>query len=426
MMLVHPRDELLAVMERIYDYRMTTTSGGNLSLRTEEGDVWITPTRVDKGNLRREDIVRVRGDGSCEGLHLPSSELPLHLAIYRSRPELRGIVHAHPVALVAFSLVHAVPNTRLFHKARTVCGEVGFAPYALPGSEALARNVAEAFCPGCYCAILENHGVVTAGDSLREAFHRFETLEFTSKTIIKARRLGKLRYLTDEEIELAARRAPGLPGLKRTAPTSREKELRQKLCKFVRRAYHQRLFISTQGSFSVRLDESSFLITPFQMDRGMLDEENLVLVSDGKSEAGKLPSLAAGNHEAIYRQHPEVHAIINAYPVNGTAFSVTGVPLDTRTIPESYVVLRQIRQVRYGVQFLDNEELARQVSPRQPAAMLENDGVLVIGSDILEAYDRLEVLDSTAEAILNCRAIGELAPMPDEVIRELEETFLGS
>jgi L-fuculose-phosphate aldolase len=426
MTLVHPRDELLAVMERIYDYRMTTTSGGNLSLRTDEGDVWITPTRVDKGNLRREDIVRVCADGSCEGLHPPSSELPLHLAIYRSRPELRGIVHAHPVALVAFSLVHAVPNTRLFHKARTVCGEVGFAPYALPGSEALARNVAQAFRPRCYCAILENHGVVTAGESLREAFHRFETLEFTSKIIIKAARLGHIRYLTDEEIELAARRAPGLPELERTAPTSREKELRQKLCEFVRRAYRQRLFISTQGSFSVRLDESSFLITPFQVDRGRLDEENLVLVSEGKSEAGKLPSLAAGYHAAIYRQHPDVRAVINAYPVNATAFSVTGVPLDTRTIPESYVVLRQIQQVRYGVQFLDNDELAKQVSPRQPAAILENDGVLVIGSDILEAYDRLEVLDSTAQAILDCRAIGERAPMPDEVIRELEKVFMPS
>ena len=141
-------------------------------------------------------------------------------------------------------------------------------------------------------------------------------------------------------------------------------------------------------------------------------------------EAGKLPSLATGNHEAIYRQHPEVHAVINAYPVNATAFSVTGVPLDTRTIPESYLVLRQIRQVKYGVQFQNYEELARQVSPRQPVAILENDGVLVIGSDILEAYDRLEVLESTAEAILNCRAIGELAPMPEEVTRQLEKTFL--
>ena len=227
MTFVHPRDELLAVMERIYDYRMTTTSGGNLSVRTEEGDVWITPTRVDKGNLRREDIVLVRGDGRLEGRHAPSSELPLHLAIYRSRPELRGIVHAHPVALVAFSLVHDVPNTRLFHKARTVCGKVGFAPYALPGSEALARNVAEAYRPGGYCVILENHGVVTAGENLREAFHRFETLEFSGKTIIEARRLGDIRYLTDEEIELAARRAPGLPELERPASTSLEKELRQ-------------------------------------------------------------------------------------------------------------------------------------------------------------------------------------------------------
>jgi L-fuculose-phosphate aldolase len=184
------------------------------------------------------------------------------------------------------------------------------------------------------------------------------------------------------------------------------------------------LFISTQGSFSVRLDESSLLITPFQVDRGRLDAQDLVLVSDGKAEAGKLPSLATSNHEAVYRQHPGVRAVINAYAVNATAFSVTGVSLETRTIPESYVVVRQIRRVRYGVQFQDSEELARQVSPRQPAAILENDGVLVTGSDILEAYDRLEVLESTAETLINCRALGTLAPMSDDATRQLEKTFL--
>jgi L-fuculose-phosphate aldolase len=422
--IAHPRDEILATMERIYDYRMTTTSGGNLSLRGEDGDIWITPTRVDKGSLRPADIVRVRRDGTVDGPHPPSSELPLHLAIYQSRPDLRGIVHAHPVALVAFSMVHDVPNTRLFHKARTVCGEVGFAPYELPGSEALARNVEGTFRQGYYCVILENHGVVAGGSSLQEAFHRFETLEFTAKTIIKARQIGTVRYLTDEEIELAAQRPTSLPELKRKAPTSLEKELRRRLCEFVRRAYRQRLFISTQGSFSVRVDESSLLITPFHVDRGMLDAPDLVLVSHGKSEAGKLPSLATGNHEAIYRQHPEFRAVINAYPINATAFSVTGVALDTRTIPESYVVLPQIRQVRYGLQFQDSEELARLVSPRQPAAILENDGVLVTGSDILEAYDRLEVLESTAEALINCRALGALAPMSDEATRQLDKAFL--
>ena len=420
----HPRDEILETMERIYDYRMTTTSGGNLSIRDESGDVWITPARVDKGSLRREDIVLVGVDGTVVGLHPPSSELPLHQAVYQARPDIRGIVHAHPVALVAFSLVHDVPNTRLFHKARTVCGEVGFAPYELPGSEALARNVEGTFRQGYYCVILENHGVVTGGGSLQEAFHRFETLEFTGKTIIKARQIGNVRYLTDHEIGLPAQRAARLPELERGVPSSLEKELRRRLCEFVRRAYRQRLFISTQGSFSVRLDESSLLITPFHVDRGMLDAQDLALVSNAKSEAGKLPSWATGNHEAIYRQHPEVHAIINAYPVNATAFSVTGVSLDTRTIPESYVVVRQIRQVRYGVQFQDSEALARQVSPRQPAAILENDGVLVTGSDILEAYDRLEVLESTAEALINCRAIGTLAPMSDDVTRQLEKAFL--
>src|SRR5580704_3837247 len=172
----HPRDEILHAMERIYRYRMTTTSGGNLSLCEACGDVWITPSRLDKGALRRDDIVCIRAGGAIEGVRKPSSELPIHQEIRKRRPELAGIVHAHPTALVAFSLVHEVPNTRLFHQSRHVCGEVGFAPYELPGSEALGNRVADCFAEGYNCVILENHGVVTAGQTFQEAFHRFETL----------------------------------------------------------------------------------------------------------------------------------------------------------------------------------------------------------------------------------------------------------
>src|SRR6516225_5193849 len=107
---LHPSDEILQAMERIYRYRMTTTSGGNLSLREANGDVWITPARVDKGGLRREDIVRVRASGAVEGIRTPSSELPIHRQIRELRPDVGGIVHAHPVALVAFSLAHQVPD----------------------------------------------------------------------------------------------------------------------------------------------------------------------------------------------------------------------------------------------------------------------------------------------------------------------------
>jgi L-fuculose-phosphate aldolase len=420
---LHPRDELLALMQRIYGYRMTTTSGGNISLREENGDVWITPARVDKGSLRREDIVCVHPDATVDGIRPPSSELPFHQKIYNRRPDVRGIVHAHPVALVAFSMAHEVPDTHVFHQAWNVCRDAAFAPYELPGSNALGDTVGGVFARGHDAVILENHGVVTAGASLQEAFRRFETLEFTGKTIIKASLLGKVRYLTEPELALARQRQKPLPEYERKDPSSSEKELRSVLAQFIRRAYRQRLFISTQGSFSARLDSSSFLITPYELDRGMAEPEDLVLIHKHHSEAHRTPSRAAVIHDAIYRRHPTVGAIINAYPVNATAFSMTDASLDTRTIPESYVVVRRVGRASYGLQFEDADAVAARIEPASPALLLENDGVLVTGGTVLEAYDRLEVLESTAEALINCRAIGELAPMSDKVISELATAF---
>ena len=142
--LVHPRVEIAETIERIYTYRMTTTSGGNLSIRDENGDVWITPARVDKGELRPGDMCCVKADGSVSGPNRPSSEYPFHAAVYRVRPDVRAIVHAHPVALVAFSICRREPNTALLPQAHQVCGKVGFAPTRCRG----ARNWAGT-SPGC-------------------------------------------------------------------------------------------------------------------------------------------------------------------------------------------------------------------------------------------------------------------------------------
>lgn len=423
--LLHPRDEILQTIERIYRYRMTTTSGGNLSIREENGDIWITPTRVDKGNLRREDMVRVRADGTVEGLHPPSSEFPFHQAIYKARPDLRGIVHAHSVALVAFSICGKVPDTRLFPQSRHVCGEAGFAPYALPGSEALASNIVETFRKGYFCVVLENHGVVVGGEDLQNAFQRFETLEFTAKTIVKASTLGEVRYLTDEQMEMPRRNFVPLPQGEALRASSNEKDLRRQLCAFLRRGYRNRLVISTQGSFSARVDEHSFLMTPRNLDRENLEVEDLVLVRDGATEPGKNPSRAVRIHQAIYARHPEIKAIVNALTVNATAFSVTGVRLDPRTIPESYLLVRDLQWIPYGKQFGDGSEIAACVSLDRPAALIENDGLLVCGTGVLDAFDRLEVLESTAETVINGRLLGTPTPMSTAVIAELSEAFLG-
>ncbi|MFO0921400.1 MAG: class II aldolase/adducin family protein [Pirellulales bacterium] len=421
--LLHPRDELAATIETIYRFRMTTTSGGNLSIRTSEGDIWITPARVDKGQLTRDDIVVVRTDGRVEGKHRPSSEYPFHLATYQSGADIGAVVHAHPVALVAFSIARQVPDTHLFRQAFDVCGDVGFAPYALPGSDQLGQNIARAFEQGFRCVVLENHGVVVAGCHLQNAFQKFETLEFTAKTEIMARQLGKVHYLTEDQLCLAEK-TNWLP----TDPTPlevsvEEKELRRQLCNFVRRGYQQRLLISTEGTFSARMGEDDFLITPYRANRAKLQLGDLVRVKQGVAFTQGKPSRATAVHRALYQMHPQVNSIVNAYPVHASAFCVTRAELDARTIPESYLFLRDIQRIPFGLQFTSPETIAATISMANPVALLENDGALVLGASILDTFDRLEVLETTAEAILNAAPLGPVQAMSDEVIDELKAAF---
>lgn len=426
--LIHPRQELVETIDRIYRYRMTTTSGGNLSIRDENGDVWITPARIDKGLLRSDDVVRVKSDGTVDGRHRPSSEYPFHKAIYDARPDIRAVVHAHPVALVAFSACRLLPDTKLFPQAWHVCGEVAYAPYALPGSEKLGQNIAEVFKTGVNSVMLENHGVVVGGTDLQNAFRRFETLEFTARTAIRAGQLGgKIRTLTDAQLDLSDRPwdalQPFLPGPASTV----EKETRQLVADFVRRGYRQRLLNSTEGSFSARVGnhgEDQFVITSYDVDRAHASAENLTLVQNGKSEQGRRPSRAAEMHRAIYLKHPSINAIVNAMPINASAFGiVSGSKLDARTIPESYLFLRDVAVAPYGTEYTNPKALADVVSPAKPVLLMENNGVLVLGTSVLDAFDRLEVLEATAQALIDSRSVGPVTPMGEEEIRDLIIAF---
>ena len=121
---IHPADQLVMFMQRIYDKGMTTTSGGNLSIMDEDGNIWITPAGVDKGTLNRNDIVCVHPDGTVVGMHKPSSELPFHAAVYKMRPDLKAVLHAHPPALVSFSIARKSPSLDLLPSVRKMCPQV--------------------------------------------------------------------------------------------------------------------------------------------------------------------------------------------------------------------------------------------------------------------------------------------------------------
>lgn len=422
--LLHPRDQLVAVMERIYRQGMTTLSGGNLSVLDRSGDLWITPAGVDKGTLAPRDIMRVRADGTVEGPHRPSSEYPFHRAIYARRPDLHAVLHAHPPALVSFSIAHQIPDTRIIPQANRVCGAVGYAPYALPGSEQLGANIAATFAQGHEVVLLENHGIATGGASLLEAFQRLETLDFCARTLIQAHGLGSFSTLTDDQLALFDRRRDVLPEFEPAYHSSRARELRAQIVEIVHRACDRSLMISTEGVVSARLDESCFLITPTGMDRRMIEIEDIVLIDAGRREAGKLPSRSVGLHQAIYRQHAEVGSVITAQAPNVTAYAIASTRFDTKTIPESYILLRDVPRVPFGVFYETPEQAAAQVSARTPVLLAENDCVLAAGATVLQAFDRLEVAEFSARALIDTATkLGTLAPIGDGEIQDLTAAF---
>ena len=178
--LMHPADQIVTIMNRLYNYGMTTTSGGNLSIMDSDGVMWISPSGVDKGSLTREDIMQVHPDGSIKGRHKPSSEYPFHASVYKMRPDLKAVLHAHPPALVAFSCVREIPDTSLIPNASIVCGEIKLAPYALPGSDELGAKIGAEFNKGSNTVMLENHGVVIGAETLFKAFIIFDYSSFNS------------------------------------------------------------------------------------------------------------------------------------------------------------------------------------------------------------------------------------------------------
>ncbi len=421
---MHPADQLVMFMQRIYDKGLTTTSGGNLSIMDTEGNIWITPAGVDKGTLTRRDIICVHPDGTCEGPHKPSSELPFHASVYKMRPDLKAVLHAHPPALVAFSIIRKVPNLDLIPTVRNVCKDVRIAVYGVPGSDDLGAKVGSVFAEGCDIAILENHGVCIGAPDMFTAFQRFETLNFTAELEILATKLGTIKSLTDADRRKASTtHHTKMDDFIPRSHTSEEQAARRDMITLIRRSYKMNLFTATHGTYSVRLADDSFLITPFGKDRAYLEESDLVRVKGDMKEVSKTPSRAVRFHEMVYKNNPEIRAILQAHPLNAMAFAVTDAKFDPRTIPESYILLRDIKKIPYGKIYEDSLGTAKEFGPASPALMLEDDCVIVTGDSLLQAFDRLEVLETTAHSIINSVDIGKIVHITDEEVEDLKLAF---
>lgn len=181
------------------DYLAATD--GNLSARLADGNVLCTPTRINKGFVRPEDSVVVDLDGRLvRGERKASSEIEMHTLIYRLRPDVHAVVHCHPQASTAYAAAGLPLNKALISEVVLALGCIPIADYGTPGTPELSEQLTP-FVEHYDALLMANHGVVTYGADMMDAYNRMDTVEHFAKISIYTRILGKEQLLSSEDVE---------------------------------------------------------------------------------------------------------------------------------------------------------------------------------------------------------------------------------
>lgn len=436
------RKELACTMAHIYSHGMTTTSGGNMSVIDGLGNIWITPSGTDKGSMKPDDVVCLYPDGTVEGLYRPSMEHPMHSEVYRARPDIRAIIHAHPPLLTSFSISHRVPDTSVVRGWQELCGTTGYAGYATPGSSGVTENVAEEFRKGHNAVIMENHAVVVGGGDLAEALARLETLENCAITIHAAGFVGDVVVPPVPENSSGSpatgnssgppatgnRSGPPADGSSRSGNPSAtvspgEDSLAEEICMIAARACSRGLIYGFCGTVSARSTGNRFLMTPDGTAGWVLKKEDIIRVG-GSDTGGGIDNLPGSwLHDEIYKRFPSAGSVIVAQPPYLMAFAVRHKEIDVRTIPESWLLLREMPSVPFGAAIPGREELFEKLSEGYRAVIIFNEGIVVTGDNLLQAFDRLEVAEMTAMSLILARSLGRIHPIDGEKINDLDKKF---
>lgn len=193
--------ELVAAGKQMLEKKLTVETWGNISLYdAESGLAYMTPSAMPYHTIVEDDVVVVRlSDGEVvEGHRKPTVEKELHLGVYRSRPEIRAVIHTHPVYSQVFAVLHQSIPPIIDEAAQALGGEVLTAEYALPGSQELADNTIKALGKDKMACLLANHGAVCLGKDLGKAFKTCAVLEMTAQIYQMALAIGKPHVIPDD------------------------------------------------------------------------------------------------------------------------------------------------------------------------------------------------------------------------------------
>lgn len=194
------RYRLCEIGKRIYARGFVAANDGNLSVRLSSGAILATPTGVSKGLMSPENMVLVDLQGRLLSSGKPSSELPMHLFVYRERPEVNAVVHAHPVYATGFASAGLSLESCVAAEIIATLGSIPLAEYGTPSTAELPESL-RPLIHRSDAILLANHGVVTVGRELDEAYDRLERVEHYAHIVFVARQLGGERLLLREQVE---------------------------------------------------------------------------------------------------------------------------------------------------------------------------------------------------------------------------------
>ncbi len=197
--------ELIKIGKLMYAKNFVAANDGNISIRLDRERILITPSGVSKGFMKSADMASVNFDGrKIQGKMGPSSESQMHLEIYKNKPEVNCICHAHPPFATALSASGKTIPENILPEAVISLGAVPLVPFAAPGTKELSEMMIP-FLKDNAAFLLANHGAVTTGTSAMQAWYRMETLEHAAKIIILAELAGQPQLLSAEQIDVVKR-----------------------------------------------------------------------------------------------------------------------------------------------------------------------------------------------------------------------------
>jgi L-fuculose-phosphate aldolase len=212
------RREIVKIGKALHERGFIAACDGNLSVRLDRNRVLVTPSGMSKGAMRASDLVIVDMEGrKTRGRREVTSEIGMHLLIYRLRPDVRGIVHAHPRTATGFAAAGLALNQPLVCEVVIGLGQIPLAPYGTPGTPELAKTL-QPLVPQYDAILMANHGVVTYGADLQSAYMKMETVEHFAQIALVTHVLGQQKLIDSADLEKLVEVRSKYLGVKSAAP----------------------------------------------------------------------------------------------------------------------------------------------------------------------------------------------------------------